>query len=116
MDTFNNKVPSGPQDYVNFYHTNEEGNIYLDGEGKPFSLQRTLTEPAQVISPKDLWDSTQTRHGTHAPYQPRDTKPTIVLPLTQILTHSYTYLQWYPQSRLEMMMMTQVPQKNTIIE
>ena len=74
MDTFNNKVPSGPQDYVNFYHTNEEGNIYLDGEGKPFSLQRTLTEPAQVISPKDLWDSTQTRHGTHAPYQPRGHK------------------------------------------
>ena len=56
MDTFNNKVPSGPQDYVNFYHTNEEGNIYLDGEGKPFSLQRTLTEPGSGYNPlKTYW-------------------------------------------------------------
>lgn len=74
MNNFNQQVPQGPQDYQNFFHTNEEGNIYLDGEGKPISLQKTLTGHTQVISPTELWHSTQTRHGTHPQLQPKPNK------------------------------------------
>ena len=61
-------------------------NIYLDGEGKPFSLQRTLTEPAQVYPLKTYGTQLRLDMGLMPPISQGDTKPTIVLPLTQILT------------------------------
>ena len=37
-----NNLPKGPQDYLNFYHTDKDGNIWLDGDGKPISLSTKL--------------------------------------------------------------------------
>ena len=65
-----NNLPKGPQDYLNFYHTDKEGNIWLDGEGKPFSLQQNLTGQTSKISPQELWESIETRQKTHQPHDP----------------------------------------------
>ena len=46
-----NNLPKGPQDYLNFHHTDKDGNIWLDGNGKPISLQQNLTGQTSKISP-----------------------------------------------------------------
>ena len=65
-----NNLPKGPQDYLNFYHTDKDGNIWLDGDGKPISLQQNLTGQTSKISPQELWESIETRQKTHQPHDP----------------------------------------------
>ena len=35
-----NNLPKGPQDYLNFYHTDKDGNIWLDGDGNLFHFNK----------------------------------------------------------------------------
>ena len=65
-----NNLPKGPQDYLNFYHTDKDGNIWLDGDEKPVSLQQNLTGKTSKISPQELWESIETRQKTHQPHDP----------------------------------------------
>ena len=67
---FSNQI-QGPQDYQNFFHTNKDGNILLGEDGKPISLQKTVTGPTTTISPLELWNSKETRHMTHLPHDPQ---------------------------------------------
>ena len=76
----------GPEDYKLYFHTSREGNIWLDGKGKPIPLDQPLVNHVDSISPIELWNSRCTRKSIH----PKDTPlqregPTIVLQL--IKTH-----------------------------
>ena len=63
----------GPEDYKLFFHTDGEGNIWLDGKRNPISRDNPLTETqVDSIYPLDLWHGRNARskiHSTEAPTQ-----------------------------------------------
>ena len=65
------KEVKGPDDYQNHYHTTDDGKVWVDKKGKLIPLSKALTEQEKLscstISPQDLWEARQTRHGIHAP-------------------------------------------------
>ena len=68
MDNINIK---GPEEYNLYFNTSREGNVWLDGKGKPIPLDQPLANQACTISPYDLWNARCTRTSIH----PKDTPP-----------------------------------------
>ena len=68
MDNINIK---GPEEYNLYFHTSREGNVWLDGKGKPIPLDQPLANQACTISPYDLWNARCTTTSIH----PKDTPP-----------------------------------------
>ena len=68
MDNINIK---GPEEYNLYFHTSMEGNVWLDGKGKPIPLDQPLVNQACTISPYELWNARCTRTSIH----PKDTPP-----------------------------------------
>ena len=68
MDNINIK---GPKEYKLYFHTSMEGNVWLDGRGKPIPLDQLLVSHVDSISPKELWNSRCTRKSIN----PKDTPP-----------------------------------------
>ena len=66
MDNINIK---GPEEYRLYFHTSMEGNVWLDGKGKPIPLDQPLVNHVDSISPQELWNSRCTRTSIH----PKDT-------------------------------------------
>ena len=60
-----------PEDYKFYFHTSREGNVWLDGKGKPIPLDQPLVNHVDSISPIELWNSRCTRKSIH----PKDTVP-----------------------------------------
>ena len=63
----------GPEDCQRFFHTDREGNIWLDGKRNPIASDNPLmgTE-VESVSPSELWKGRSTRsniHSTEAPAQ-----------------------------------------------
>ena len=42
----------GPEDYKLYFQTLREGNVWLDGKGKPIPLDQPLVSYVDSISPK----------------------------------------------------------------
>ena len=61
----------GPGDYKLYFHTSREGNVLLDGKGKPTPLDQPLFSHVDSISPIKLWNSRCTRKSFHL----KDTPP-----------------------------------------
>ena len=59
----------GPEYYKFYFHTSMEGNVWLDGKGKPIPLDQPLVNQVDSISPTELWNSRCTRKIIH----PKDT-------------------------------------------
>ena len=59
----------GPEDYKLYFHTSMEGNVWLDGKGKPIPLDQPLVNQVDSISPTGFLNSRCTRKGIH----PKDT-------------------------------------------
>ena len=56
----------GPEDNKNYYHTDNLGEIWVDGKGHPIELTIPLQgQQVQSVSPETLWHGRQTRHMTH---------------------------------------------------
>ena len=68
MDNINIKRP---EEYKLYFHTSMEGNVWLDGKGKPIPLDQPLVNQALTISPYELWNGRCTRTSIH----PKDTPP-----------------------------------------
>ena len=68
MDNINIK---GPEEYKLYFHTSMEGNVWLDGKGKPIPLDQPSVNQVDSISQKELWNSRCTRKSIH----PKDTPP-----------------------------------------
>ena len=56
----------GPEDYKLYFHTSREGNVWLDGKGKPVPLDQPLVSHVDSISPIELWNSRCTRKSIHS--------------------------------------------------
>ena len=61
----------GPEDYELYFHISLEGNVWLDGKGKPICLDQPLDNHVDSISPTGLWNIRCTRKSIH----PKDTPP-----------------------------------------
>ena len=61
----------GPEDYKLYFHTSREGNVWLDGKGKPIPLDQTLVSQVDSNSPIELLNNRCTRKSIH----PKDTPP-----------------------------------------
>ena len=55
----------GPEDYKLYFHTSMEGNVWLDGKGKPIPLDQPLVNQVDSISPTELWNSRCNRKSIH---------------------------------------------------
>ena len=82
----------GPTNYQTYYHTDEAGDIWVDGKGNPIEITRQLTGHVAAKSPHELWNSIQTRNRTHPPstahhstvLTPNNQKPLDTLPHSPI--------------------------------
>ena len=55
-----------PEDYQLVYHSNQQGQIWLDAQDRPIPLTQTLTGHIDSIDPGLLWNSRVTREGYHS--------------------------------------------------
>ena len=50
-----------PGDYSKLYHTDRNGQIWVDGRGLPIPLTQTLNTHVGLVAPDRLFNSMQTR-------------------------------------------------------
>ena len=59
-----------PNDSKLYYHTNDEGHIWLDEKNNPIDITEPLTGHTNVIDAHILWQSKITRTGIHSSETP----------------------------------------------
>ena len=55
-----------PEDYQLVYHSNQQGQIWLDAKDRPIPLSQPLTGHIDSTDPVLLWNSRVTREGYHS--------------------------------------------------
>ena len=55
-----------PEDYQLVYHSNQQGQIWLDAKNRPIPLSQPLTGHIDSTDPVLLWNSRVTREGYHS--------------------------------------------------
>ena len=100
MDNINIK---GSEEYKLYFHTLMEGNVWLDGKGKPIPPDQPLVNQVDSFSPKELWNSRCTRNSIHPKDTPLEREgPTTVLQLIDTpnfitpQSHNGDYNQYAP--------------------
>ena len=61
----------GPEDYKLYFHTSREGNVSLDGKGKPIPLDQTIASHVDSFSPIELLKSRCTTKSIHPKNMPQ---------------------------------------------
>ena len=55
----------GPEDYHKYFHVSGEGNVWLDGKGKPIPLDSPLNNHVDCKHHIELWNGRSTMSGLH---------------------------------------------------
>ena len=66
-------ILDGPDDFKLYYHTNEEGHVWLDAKNSPILLTQPLVGHIDSKDPHELWHSKATRKGVYSSVTPPHT-------------------------------------------
>ena len=66
-------ILDGPDDFKLYYHTNEEGHVWLDAKNSPILLTQPLVGHIDSKDPHELWHSKATRKGVYSSVTPPQT-------------------------------------------
>ena len=66
-------ILDGPDDFKLYYHTNEEGHVWLNAKNSPILLTRPLVGHIDSKDPHELWHSKATRKGVYSSVTPPHT-------------------------------------------